>query len=147
MVDADVRRLDRIVGNVLDNARLHAPGTPVEVEVGADAPSAFVRIADRGPGVPATALPQLFDRFFKSDASRHGGGSSGLGLAIASEHAALLGGLLTAENREGGGLAVTLWLPVTGSLPPGNLADTAGREAAHASDAAQAAGTPPRPNP
>ena len=50
------------------------------------------------PASRADALAHLFDRFYKADASRHEG-SSGLGLAIAAEHAALLGGGLVAENR------------------------------------------------
>ncbi len=126
VVEGDVRRLDRIVGNLLDNARQHAPGSPVEVTVAADGASgtASVRIEDRGPGVAADAIPRLFDRFYKADASR-AAGSSGLGLAIAAEHAALLGGTLTAANRDGGGLVVTLRLAVTRSLPPGDPEDTA----------------------
>ena len=48
-------------------------------------------VADRGPGVPPDRLDRIFERFYKADPSRHGG-SSGLGLAIAAEHAALLGG-------------------------------------------------------
>jgi signal transduction histidine kinase len=125
VVDADVRRLDRIVGNILDNARRHAPDSPVEVEVTeGDGAAALVRVADRGPGVAPVALPHLFDRFYKADASRHGD-SSGLGLAIAAEHAALLGGSLSAENREGGGLTVTLRLPVSRSLPAAHETDTA----------------------
>jgi signal transduction histidine kinase len=125
VVDADIRRLDRIVGNLLDNARQHAPDATVGVTVGADPAfgQAFVRVADRGPGVAAEALPRLFERFFKADVSR-AAGSSGLGLAIAAEHAALLGGTLDAKNRAGGGLAVTLRLPVTSSLPTGVAADT-----------------------
>lgn len=163
VVDADVRRLDRIVGNILDNARHHAPDSAVEVEVlvepgrppgttertaAIERPVAIavVRVGDRGPGVAPDALPHLFDRFYKADASRHGG-SSGLGLAIAAEHAALLGGRLTAENREGGGLAVTLSLPVTDSLPPGHAADTADGEPSARPDAAPASAPPARPAP
>lgn len=117
-VVGELRRIDRIVGNLLDNARIHAPGSVVEVTVRpADVPSeAEVVVADRGPGVDPGALAQLFDRFYKADASR-GFGTSGLGLAIAAEHARLLGGRLTARNRDGGGLEVSLHLPVTGSLP------------------------------
>jgi signal transduction histidine kinase len=122
VVEGDVRRLDRILGNLLDNARQHAPGTPVDVAVDQDAESATVEVADRGPGVEPAALPQLFDRFFKAEASRTAG-SSGLGLAIAAEHAALLGGSLRAVNREGGGLVVTLRLPVTRSLPVSDVRD------------------------
>ncbi len=80
-------------------------------------------VADRGPGVPADRIDHIFERFYKADPSRHAG-SSGLGLAIASEHAALLGGSLTARPRDGGGLELELRLPVTGSLPPGDAAAT-----------------------
>jgi two-component system sensor histidine kinase MtrB len=52
----------------------------------------------------------IFDRFTKVDPSRSGG-SSGLGLAIAAEHAALMGGYLQAMNRDGGGLRLELVLP------------------------------------
>lgn len=142
VVSADVRRLDRILGNLLDNARLHAPDAPVEVSVERDGPTARVTVADRGPGVASDALPRLFDRFFKADASR-AAGSSGLGLAIAEEHAALLGGTLTAENRPGGGLAVALRLPVTGSLPARDPRDTHEDEAAHVTDTGPAPSTDP----
>ena len=155
VVDADVRRLDRIVGNILDNARHHAPDSDVEVDVlvepgeppgPAESTIALVRVADRGPGVAPEALPHLFDRFYKADASRTRG-SSGLGLAIAAEHAALLGGRLVAENRAGGGLAVTLSLPVTRSLPPGHSPDTPQDQPAGTSDAATASHQPARPAP
>jgi signal transduction histidine kinase len=52
------------------------------------------------------------------DPSRRGG--SGLGLAIAAEHAALLGGRIRARNRDEGGLAIELVLPVTQPLPDGD---------------------------
>ena len=166
MVEADVRRLDRIVGNLLDNARAHAPGAAVEVTVGRDtrdAADAIVQVADRGPGVPAEALAHLFDRFYKADASRATGpdgtpGSSGLGLAIAAEHAALLGGHLVAHNRAGGGLEVTLRVPllrpmpdpatepVIEPLPARDGADTAGFDAGDGSSAASAPTEPARPN-
>ncbi len=122
VVDSDPRRLDRIVGNLLDNARAHAPGAPVEVALTMTLGGALVVVADRGAGVPADALPRLFERFFKADPSR-GSGGSGLGLAIAAEHAALLGGTLRARARPGGGLVFVLTLPVTRSLPPRDEAD------------------------
>ena len=118
-IESDPRRLERIVGNLLDNAREHAAGTPVEIRVQRVADEVVVSVADRGPGVPDAELEPIFERFTKADPSRHGG-SSGLGLAIAQEHAALLGGRLTAENRAGGGLRVSLRLPVTGSLHDGD---------------------------
>jgi len=119
MVESDPRRLERIVGNLLDNAREHAPGSAVDVEVERIVDGALVAVSDNGPGVSEAALERIFDRFFKADPSRHGG-SSGLGLAIASEHARLLGGTLQALNRPSGGLRIELRLPVTGSLRGGD---------------------------
>ena len=116
VVETDPRRLERILGNLLDNAREHAAGSPVEVALTADRDAIALSVADRGPGVPPDRLERIFERFYKADPSRHGG-SSGLGLAIAAEHAALLGGSLSATNRPDGGLRIELRLPVTGSLP------------------------------
>ena len=57
VVDSDTRRLDRILGNLLDNAREHAPGAPVEVALQATRDGPVIVVADRGPGVPADAHP------------------------------------------------------------------------------------------
>ena len=77
--------------------------------------------------MPPERLGRIFDRFYMADPSRRGG--SGLGLAIAAEHAALLGGRLDARNREGGGLAMDLLLPVTNPLPDGDPAATPATDA------------------
>ena len=86
-----------------------------------------LEVADRGPGVPADELPNLFERFHKADPSRSRGGS-GLGLAIAREHAELLGGTLGAGSRPGGGLRFELSLPVTRPLPGGDALVTEGAQ-------------------
>ena len=114
IVETDPRRFDRILSNLLDNAHEHAPGAPVVVALSTDiaAGEIVVAVTDRGPGVPPDRLARIFERFYKADPSRHGG-SSGLGLAIAAEHAALLGGYLTASNLVEGGLRMELRLPVT----------------------------------
>jgi signal transduction histidine kinase len=116
VVESEPRRLERIVGNLLDNAREHAPGAAVDVDVAIDGGDALIAVADGGPGVPADRLGRIFERFYKTNPSRHDG-SSGLGLAIAAEHAALLGGGLSAANRSEGGLRIELRLPVTEPLP------------------------------
>ncbi len=134
IVATDPRRLERVLGNLLDNARVHAGGRDVEVEarvepggdggdgeaVGSGSRTVLVlAVSDRGPGVPPGELPHLFDRFHKADPSRHLGGS-GLGLAIARGQARLLGGSLTAAPRFGGGMRFELRIPVTPSLPAGD---------------------------
>jgi signal transduction histidine kinase len=126
-VDTDPRRLERILGNLLDNAREHAPGAPVAVSLETGPGAITIRVDDDGPGVEPDRLDRIFERFYKADPSRHGG-SSGLGLAIAAEHAALLGGELSASNRPGGGLRMELRLPVTQSLPDGDPGATDGRD-------------------
>ena len=125
VVDTDPRRLERILGNFLDNAREHAAAADVTVELEVGAEDLVVAVSDRGPGVPEDRLERIFERFTKLDPSRSGG-SSGLGLAIAAEHAALLGGYLQAMNRDGGGLRLELVLPVavTRSLQDGDTAVT-----------------------
>ena len=123
VVDSDARRLDRILGNLLDNARDHAPGAPVEVALAPTSEGAVIVVADRGPGVARRrARPPV--RPLLQGRPLAAGGSSGLGLAIAAEHAALLGGTLRARARPGGGLVFALTLPVTRSLPAGDVPDT-----------------------
>ncbi len=111
-VRTDPRRLERILVNLADNARIHGQDRATAVRAGLDGDHLVVEVADRGPGVPDDQLERIFDRFAKGDAARAGGGT-GLGLAIAWEHARALGATLTAHNREGGGFAVRLRLPVT----------------------------------
>ena len=125
-VHTDRRRLERIVTNLVDNARAHGcgaggehdtvhagGGASADVTVGArlEAATLIVEVADRGPGVPEDQLERIFDRFTKADPAR-GGGGSGLGLAIVREHARVLGAQVTACNRDGGGLEVEVRVPV-----------------------------------
>jgi signal transduction histidine kinase len=122
MMRLDGRSLERIIGNLLDNAHNHAPDARVEVAAGLDTRGLHIAVADAGPGVAEAELPHLFDRFYKTDSSRQGG--SGLGLAIARQHAERLGGTLMVRNANPHGLVFELWLPVTESLHPGDLGET-----------------------
>jgi signal transduction histidine kinase len=91
-------------------------GVGMRVRVGRNDHHAVIAVADDGPGIPAEALPHVFERQFKADRSRSGQGS-GLGLAIARENARLLGGDITASSTPGAGSVFTLRLPVSESLP------------------------------
>lgn len=123
-IESDPRRLERILGNLLDNAREHGAAADVRVTIAREDERAVITVADRGPGVPPDRLDRIFERFSKLEPSRSSG-SSGLGLAIAAEHAALLGGYLQADAPVEGGLAMSLVLPaVTESLPLGDGAVT-----------------------
>ena len=109
-VDVDRRRLERIIGNLLENARVHASGRGVEVSAEQETGTIVVVVSDRGSGVEPADLDRLFDRFAVGDASRSGTGS-GLGLAIALQHAEQMGGTLQAAHRPDGGLTFELRLP------------------------------------
>ncbi|MFD3944892.1 ATP-binding protein [Streptomyces sp. NPDC058579] len=106
----DARRFDVIVANLVGNALRHG-GEPVHVTLADVDGQIIVKVSDSGPGIPKDALPLLFDRFYKADASRARSEGSGLGLAIARENAQLHGGTLTAANQPQGGAVFTVILP------------------------------------
>jgi two-component system sensor histidine kinase MtrB len=115
---SDKARLERIVSNLVHNAFEHGGGTDVHVRVGEENGTCEVAVSDGGPGIPADALPHLFDRFFKADRSRtRERGGIGLGLAIAFENARLLGGTIEAKSPTGGPTTFTVVLPRR-STPP-----------------------------
>ncbi|HEY9242823.1 MAG TPA: ATP-binding protein, partial [Streptosporangiaceae bacterium] len=76
-----------------------------------------LEVRDHGPGLPAAAIPHLFDRFFKADTARARSEGSGLGLAIAAENARLHGGHIEAGNHPDGGAVFTASLPLNGDPP------------------------------
>ncbi|EQD59200.1 ATP-binding region, ATPase-like domain protein, partial [mine drainage metagenome] len=76
-------------------------------------PAIDVTVSDHGPGVPPQDLAAIFEPFYRVDAARdRTQGGEGLGLAIAARAVALHGGRISARNLAGGGLAVTVTLPV-----------------------------------
>ena len=114
----DRRRFDVILANLVGNAVRHG-GPPVTVRAriqtgGQDGGQLAVEIRDHGHGLPPTAIPHLFDRFYKADTARARSEGSGLGLAIALENARLHGGHLHAGNHPDGGAVFTVSLPLNG---------------------------------
>lgn len=108
-VRSDLRRIDRVVGNLVDNALRHGRD-PVVVSVQESRDEVVIEVADAGDGIDADEVAQLFEPFYKRDPARRGPGS-GLGLAIAAEHARLLGGHITVTTEPGLGTSFTLVLP------------------------------------
>jgi signal transduction histidine kinase len=110
---ADKQRLERVVGNLLDNALIHGKGSEVTIRIGADDGSLRLSVEDRGPGIPPEVSSRIFERFFKADPSRRRGEGrgSGLGLAIARENAHLHGGEIYVYNGRTGGAKFELRLP------------------------------------
>lgn len=97
----DRRRIERILVNLLENARDHANGA-TRVTLASDGKTFTLAVHDAGPGVLVTERAQIFDRFSRGTASRNSKGS-GLGLAIVREHArALHGNAYVEQSNEGG---------------------------------------------
>ena len=73
-------------------------------------------MAYTGPGIPAADLQRVFERFYRVDKSRvRNAGGTGIGLAIVKNLAELLGGTVTARNRDEGGAVFTVVLPARAS--------------------------------
>lgn len=99
----DRRRIERILVNLLDNARDHGSGaTRIGLNVDAGAQFLLLSVEDAGQGVAASERERIFERFARGTASRNSSGS-GLGLAIVVEHARVLGGQAWVENSNSGG--------------------------------------------
>src|SRR5208283_3638752 len=94
IAELDRTLLQRAVGNLVSNALANTPpGGEVLLGTSADFSTVRIEVSDTGIGIPAEALPRVFDRFFRVDSSRsQGSGGTGLGLAIVQSIALLHGG-------------------------------------------------------
>jgi two-component system sensor histidine kinase KdpD len=107
----DPIEVDQVVTNLLENAVQHAPpDTPVTLTARRDDEGLRVSVDDCGRGIPPTALPRIFEPFYRSP-SDSGSAGSGIGLAVARGLIAAHGGRIWAENREGGGARFTFVIP------------------------------------
>jgi len=117
-VMGDPIRIRQVVDNLLANVRAHTPaGTSATVHVDQIDAMAQIVVSDTGPGMPSDEASRVFERFYRVDAARarsHGG--SGLGLSIAAAIVTAHGGTVSAASSPGGGMVVTVRLPVLSEL-------------------------------
>jgi len=100
----------RALRNLIDNAVKY--GATAKVDILSEPGGVAVTIDDEGPGIPEDKIEAMFEPFTRLEQSRsRETGGTGLGLALAKAIALQHGGRLTLENRAGGGLRATLWLP------------------------------------
>lgn len=103
VVDGDEARLHQVLANLLANARTHTPsGTSVTVALKPEPDAVLLSVADDGPGIPASLLPDVFERFARGDSSRsRREGSTGLGLAIVAAVVKAHGGTIEVSSTAG----------------------------------------------
>ncbi len=110
----DPMRMTQVLDNLVQNALTAKPeGLQLTIECSAIDSRVQIIFKDNGPGVPAEALPKLFDRLYRVDASRNQNtGGSGLGLSIVRKIIQLHGGTISAFLPEEGGLGYKISLPL-----------------------------------
>jgi len=108
---SDRRKLQRIVGNLLDNAiKFTPPEGIITVSVSSGAKETMIEVQDTGIGIPEKDKTRIFEKFFRADRSRSEPGS-GLGLSLARAFALSLGGSLSVESSLGHGSTFTVIIP------------------------------------
>jgi len=119
LVEADVRRIERIVRNLVANAINYSRSPAVQIRVRGNADAAALVVRDWGVGLRPGESSLVFNRFWRADPSRaRNSGGTGLGLAIALEDASLHGGWLQAWGEPGKGAQFRLTLPRTSGQEP-----------------------------
>jgi two-component system sensor histidine kinase KdpD len=112
---ADAGLLERVIGNLVDNALRHGGGCDVVLRGSAYADLVELRVADTGPGVPRRAQSidrdALFTPFQRRGDRAAATTGVGLGLSVARGLTEVIGGTLAAEDTPGGGLTVVVSLP------------------------------------
>ncbi|HNP73242.1 MAG TPA: CHASE domain-containing protein [Kouleothrix sp.] len=114
VVDGDELRLEQVIQNLISNAIKYSPaGGAVLVRVARDGESAAIAVIDHGMGIPASALPSLFEQFYRApNAEAQNIGGIGIGLYLARQIVSQHGGTIAVESAEGAGSTFTLRLPL-----------------------------------
>lgn len=111
---ADEQGVEQVLRNLLDNARRYTPdGGSIRVEIESEGPGRVaVAIIDDGSGIPSSAIPRIFERFYRADTSRaREVGGTGLGLAIVRHLLQAMDGTISVESELGRGSTLRITLP------------------------------------
>ncbi len=113
LVPMDFVLMTQVLVNLMDNAlKYSSADSEVEVEARVRGGLLEISVSDRGPGIPENDLQKVFDKFYRVHRPE-GVSGTGLGLAICKGIVEAHGGLIRAENMEGGGAKFTVMLPLS----------------------------------
>ena len=119
LIPGDPARLRQVFLNIFDNASKYArEGRRIDVSVKMDTEYVIIKVRDHGNGLPEDELERVKMKFYKSANAK--GRGSGIGLAVCDEIIRYHGGRLLLNNAEGGGLEVTVMLPMSSSVTADN---------------------------
>jgi heavy metal sensor kinase len=114
-IRGDIRMIQRLVSNLVDNAvKYSPPSSRVEVVLDKDAQGAVLTVRDSGMGIAPEDLPHIFKRFYRGDASRSSGhpeAGVGLGLSLAQTVVRVHGGKIDVQSTPSQGSTFTVYLP------------------------------------
>ena len=114
-VHGNAVELARALNNLIENARRYGKSADrgrahIEVHLRRDQSKVLIEVTDNGIGIPDAQIPYLLRPFTRMDTARSQANGAGLGLAIVDRIIQRHRGQLEIKNREGGGLAVRIWL-------------------------------------
>jgi two-component system, OmpR family, sensor histidine kinase KdpD len=119
-VHADAAQLERAFANLLENARRYSGENPVSVVARESGSQVVVRVADRGPGIPAAEQARIFEPFYRGSGNgQRPWTGSGLGLAIAKGFVEANGGRIAVESLPGQGTSFVVAFPTSDAEPAG----------------------------
>lgn len=127
VINGDRDRLEQVLGNLLENAVKYSPeGSDISVDVDDRGDHVVTAVSDRGMGIPADELGQVFERFHRGrHVSSTNYGGLGLGLYITKQIVERHGGQIWVESREGQGTTFYFSLPATAVTTPAQAAASA----------------------
>ena len=128
VIDGDELRLEQVILNIVNNAVKYSPqGGSVEVRLAYQERDALLSVTDHGIGIPESALPHLFEQFYRAP-NVHSQGISGLGIGLhlSREVVRQHGGTIAVASCEGTGTTITIRLPLKPEWLPAEEPATAG---------------------
>ncbi len=128
-ISTDPALLERAIANLVDNALLHGGGSEVRIEVGYAAGLVFIRVVDRGPGIPRADRERVLHPLQRLAGAPERREGVGLGLALSRGFVEAVGGELDIEDTPGGGCTVVIRIPedtsgLGNAQPEDPIADT-----------------------
>jgi two-component system phosphate regulon sensor histidine kinase PhoR len=112
ILEIDSTRIAQVLDNLLSNAAKYAPGAPVELRARREGEAMLIEVEDRGPGIAAEHMSQMFQRFYRVPETQRTVRGTGLGLYICRKIVESHGGQIGVDSQPGQGTRFHFTLPL-----------------------------------